>query len=126
MIDDDGDDEDRAAMKAALIQAAGGRAALRVVGDPPMGVDAHAVVGLVRAAGELAAEAAYGCDDADIDLAALTECKLSVEGRARLAAHLGRCAHCLEVATSLMHAMEDERRTNGPGRGPVGGVGGLA
>lgn len=83
---------------------------------------------MVHTAAELAAARAYGCDDADLDLAALTECKLSVEGRARLAQHLGRCAGCMAVATSLADTMEAERlgKIIDPRRGPAGGVGGSA
>lgn len=90
--------------------------------------EARALRELVRWAAEIALAHAYSCDDADLDLAALTECKLSVEGRARLAQHLGRCERCLAVATAIADGMEAARRGKiiDPRRGPAGGVGGSA
>lgn len=90
--------------------------------------EARSLRALIRRAAEIALAHAYSCDTADLDLAALQECKLSVEGRARLAQHLGRCERCMQVATAIADGMEAERRGKiiDPRRGPAGGVGGSA
>lgn len=126
-----GDTEDQAALTAAVITVAGGAPVARLSGDPPqIEVVDHAapsVISLWRAAAQ-AITMGIDCDDAEADLAALQEGKLSPEGRLRLRRHLTVCTRCLDLARALAEALEAERRQAviDAGRKPGGGVGGSA